>query len=238
MNRRMQMMMAAAREREDQEPRPGSEYNTARSESNGAGMNYGVEGRFRGDEQRDPDLREMRGGYEVENRGRRRDGRGRFRGEMEMRGGGEGGEMLAAYSGGEHMASAYEMRDNFPRMHKIGFSGQEEPMKKGHGQGKRLKLTEDMAEEWMENLCNADESEGPRWSREKVRRMMEDYHARGDLLEYYVVLNSLYADYCEVFRRYGISERPAFYLDMAKAFIEDEDAVDEKVAEYYAHIVK
>jgi len=45
--------------------------------------------------------------------------------------------------------------------------------------------------------------------------------AKIDPLEFWVILNSMYADYCKVLKKYGVGDKLDLYVDMAKAFIED-----------------
>ncbi len=57
----------------------------------------------------------------------------------------------------------------------------------------------------------------------------------GDAIEFWVAINLLYSDYCK-----AIQKTPAntldFYVDLARAFLDDEDAVPDKLAAYYHHI--
>jgi hypothetical protein len=57
------------------------------------------------------------------------------------------------------------------------------------------------------------------------------------MLEMYAVMNAMYADYHKVAKKFGV-DRDEFYACMAIAFIEDPDAVDNKVEEYYKHVVE
>jgi len=141
----------------------------------------------------------IRNEYEPpEGRYRRRDSRGRFRseGDMGMRGMAEDFEMedfgmedpMDAYGAGGYGAegafTGYSPRSSAPKMHKIGFSGEDDyeyPAMGGkHQKGK--KLTQEMAEEWMEGLENADESDGPHFDMGKVARIMEERNVRGNPL--------------------------------------------------------
>lgn len=103
----------------------------------------------------------------------------------------------------------------------------------------RLHLDREMAMLWTRDIINADGTTGPHWSMEKVRQVMDQ---RGmipgyDQLQFYAVLNSIYSDYCAVANKYGVN-KPEFYIDMAKAWIDDADAAENKAARYFAYIVK
>ena len=50
-------------------------------------------------------------------------------------------------------------------------------------------------------------------------------------------LKQMYADYQKAGKKFGV-DKPEFYACLAKLFIEDPDAVDNKVEEYVKHVVK
>lgn len=105
----------------------------------------------------------------------------------------------------------------------------------------KLKLPKEDMKRWGEMLRNADDSEGihfeKRMLKERIKKMDPDMdgYTEDDLC---MAANMLYSDYCEVIRPY-ISHEPEkeadFYLKMAKAFLEDEDAPDgsAKLAMYF-----
>ena len=94
---------------------------------------------------------------------------------------------------------------------------------------------------WGEMLVNADGSEGmhfeKRMLKERIKHMDDDMegYTEEDLC---MAANMLYSDYCEVLKPY-ISREPEkeadFYLKMAKAFLDDEDAPNgsAKLAMYF-----
>lgn len=100
------------------------------------------------------------------------------------------------------------------------------------------KLTREMAEEWMMNIRNEDGTKGAHWSFDQAKQVMAQKGVKADPIEFYAVLNTMYADYCKVFKKYGVGDKLDFYVDMAKAFIEDKDAEQGKVANYFYNIVK
>lgn len=105
----------------------------------------------------------------------------------------------------------------------------------------RLKLPREDMRRWGDMLINADGSEGmhfdKRMLKERIKQMDDDMegYTEDDLC---MTANMLYSDYCEVLKPY-ISREPEkeadFYLKMAKAFLDDEDAPDgsAKLAMYY-----
>lgn len=98
-------------------------------------------------------------------------------------------------------------------------------------------LDEAMAEEWMAGLHNADGTKGPHWDKEQVRQLVNQRKLDMDPIEAWVALNSIYSDYCKVAKAHNVNNID-FYVAMAKAFAEDEDAKDDKLALYYECIVK
>lgn len=56
-------------------------------------------------------------------------------------------------------------------------------------------------------------------------------------MEFYAAMNMLYSNFGEVFKKHDVATM-IFYVDMAKAFLEDEDAVKDKMEKYYRYIVK
>jgi hypothetical protein len=94
-----------------------------------------------------------------------------------------------------------------------------------------------MADEWMHGLRNADGTTGPHWDKEQVRQLVNQRKLNMDPLEAWVALNAVYSDYCKVAKSHNVNNID-FYVAMAKAFAEDEDAKDDKLALYYECIVK
>lgn len=191
----------------------------------------------------------------------RRDSRGRFmpRGEY---GADDGYEPDGGYESMERGSprSGYGARSEYePPRRRIGFitepvgeeyrqdasyNGADEmehrhsPMAMGRAYGRPEKLSREMADEWMRGLKNEDDSTGPHWNFEQAKQVMAQKGVKAEPLEFYAVLNAMYADYCKVFKKYGVGDRMDFYVDMARAFIEDKDAVDGKVAAYFENVVK
>lgn len=111
---------------------------------------------------------------------------------------------------------------------KIGFSSEHKPMKMDHN----------MAERWTKKMKNADGSTGAHWTMEQVKSVMAQHQVSGfQPAEFWAVMNSLYSDYCKVAKKFGV-DRPDFYMELAKAWLNDEDAVDDKAAAYFEYIVK
>lgn len=48
----------------------------------------------------------------------------------------------------------------------------------------------------------------------------------------------IYSDFSPVAKKHGLGGNMDFYVDMAKAWLDDKDAGSGKVAAYYEHIAK
>ena len=110
----------------------------------------------------------------------------------------------------------------------------------GHGHEPRLKLPKEDMKRWGEMLRNADGTRGMQFDKrmlmDRIKRMGEpEGYTEEDLC---MAANMLYSDYCAVLESH-VSRDPEkeadFYLKMAKAFLEDEDAPDgsAKLAMYF-----
>lgn len=111
----------------------------------------------------------------------------------------------------------------------------------GRGHEAKLKLPREDMKRWGQMLINADGTEGMHFDKRMLMERIK--HMGGDMEGYTeddlcMAANMLYSDYCEVLKPY-ISREPEkeadFYIKMAKAFLDDEDAPDgsAKLAMYY-----
>lgn len=237
----------------------GRDYN--RMEYNGSGMNYGgVEGRFRdrrGREHYDNGRFAPMRNYGGEARGERREGNDRTRPSS----GGEGDDDEYDYPGARHYPYPtpwYDREEGGGRpMNKIGFSLEgaayggeyrqtvERPemnemehrrSEMHRGGAMTEEFNRETADQWMAELQNEDGTTGPHWTYEQVRQAMSQKGLQGDPIEYYVVMNMMYSDYCGVAKKLGVNKLD-FYTEMSKAFLQDKDAPDDKLARYYECIV-
>lgn len=102
-------------------------------------------------------------------------------------------------------------------------------------------LTKDVAEDWVEGMQNADPEHpvGAKWSMETVKpiAMKNGFNTPDKQLEFWAVMNMMYSDYCEIAKKHGVSTMD-FYGDMAKAWMKDKDAVENKTAAYIEYVTK
>lgn len=89
---------------------------------------------------------------------------------------------------------------------------------------------------------NVDGTTGPHWTLEQTERVREHQSFSYDPHEFWIAMNMIYSDYAQVFKTYGVWDKIYLYADMAKAFLEDKDAVGgggaEKLSAYYNAVVK
>lgn len=111
----------------------------------------------------------------------------------------------------------------------------------GHQDRRNQKMDKHMAEEWTEQMKNADGTTGPHWPMEKIKPLMDQKPElqRFDFAEVYAVINMMYSDYCEVAKKFNANDID-FYVCMTKAWLNDKDAGagKSKTATYYEYIVK
>lgn len=128
-------------------------------------------------------------------------------------------------------------RVDYPRMDEMESRHGEKHS--GHASGKAIPpFNREMAEAWMAGLQNEDGSRGPHWSMEEVKAVMQQHGVRSDPTRLWAAMNAEYSDMVALARKHGV-DKPEFYLDSAMArWIDDKDAVSDKLAAYYTCIVQ
>lgn len=119
----------------------------------------------------------------------------------------------------------------------IGFASWEQKKQKKHEPREQEGLDEETAREWVESMIFSDGSKGPKWSLEQAEKMMTLVGAKCDPVEFWAILHAVYSDYSKVFKKYGM-DQPEIYASVAKAWLEDEDAVEDKAKAYFEHVVQ
>lgn len=92
---------------------------------------------------------------------------------------------------------------------------------------------------WVEDMEDDDGVKGGKYTWHQAQQYAMNMGITGQqrLLEFYWAMNAMYADFHKVGKKFGV-DKPEFYAHLAKCFIEDPDAKDNKVEEYVKHIVK
>ena len=171
--------------------------------------------------------------YEMESRrGQRRNSRGRFmRSEMDDED--DGMNTIGFYTGDE-INTTYSMDAGRHGRAEVEWRGGE--MQRGHG--KSTRFNHEIAMKWTKHMRNEDGSTGAHWSLDQVRKVMKERGIRRDEAAFFAIMNALYSDYCVVFKDHGLGDNLDFYIDMACAWLDDEDAVEDKAGAYYECVVK
>lgn len=104
---------------------------------------------------------------------------------------------------------------------------------KDHNKKEDTPLTKEEYSEWLESMKNEDGSIGAHWT--KAESNTFPHNSSEDCWN--AIMNMMYSDYFEVAMKYGVNY-PEFYADLAEAFITDKDAGENKVENYYRHVIK
>lgn len=140
-------------------------------------------------------------------------------------------EMYANYMG--EREDAIEPNEREGRGHMIGFTNRMGG--EGH-KGSKGKLTEAKAREWVQSMRGETSPPGEHWTMEQVKQLMAQNNVEHEPAEVYAIMNALYSDYCRVFKKYGFTD-PRAVLEMAMAWLKDDDAVPNKIMAYLEHVV-
>lgn len=130
----------------------------------------------------------------------------------------------------------YRMSVHYPQMHEMEHRGGGS-MEKGYADSKEpMPFTRETAEKWMRKLKNEDGTTGAHWPFEKTKQVMTQKSIDCDPVEFYAAMNMMYSDYAKVAKMLGMNTVD-FYVEMAKAFLDDKDAGPGKIAKYYEYVV-
>ncbi len=105
------------------------------------------------------------------------------------------------------------------------------------------KLSKTDIHHWKQMMENEDGSRGPHYDMQQIIQAAEKSNVRFedfDEKEFCMAVNMMYSDYCKVAKKYVAPDKElAFFADLAKAFLEDEDGPEasEKLALYFHCIV-
>ena len=109
---------------------------------------------------------------------------------------------------------------------------------KEYGKGVRVgRFTRDDAEEWTRRMRNADGSRGEHWSYEQTEQVRKQHGFDCNPTAFYAAMNMAYSDYYNTAKEFGLNNAD-FYANIAHDFLDDEDAVPNKIAVYRECIAK
>lgn len=99
------------------------------------------------------------------------------------------------------------------------------------------KLTKSGAEMWVRHMQNSDGSSGAHWDYNQTEQVRQQKGYKCDPVAFYAAMNMMYSDYCQAARDIGCNTVD-FYAAMAKAFLEDADAPEDKIERYIECVVR
>lgn len=99
------------------------------------------------------------------------------------------------------------------------------------------RLTREDAEEWTRHMKNADGSRGEHWSYEQTEQVRKQHGFDCNPTAFYAAMNMAYSDYYNTAKEFGLNNAD-FYANIAHDFLDDEDAVPNKIAVYRECIAK
>ena len=129
-----------------------------------------------------------------------------------------------------------------PRNHFIGKNEYRHDMEKGMHSMDEEEFSREDAREWVDGMINEDDKKphGGMWDENFVKPLAQRVGVPSDgsaFWEFYAVVNALHSDLCKVLAEYN-ADHPMCYAKLAKAWIHDKDAVDNKTKMYWECIVK
>lgn len=139
----------------------------------------------------------------------------------------EGGNITDMRTYGKRYNPQGNAAGEYPQHRQIGFR------QGGHQQEDGKHLTREKAEKWVQSMRSGDHR-GGKWKFDEIRQYASNYGVTGEqkVIDFFAVMNAMYSDYHKVAKKFGV-DKTDFYAELAKAFIDDEDAVDGKAAMYY-----
>ena len=106
----------------------------------------------------------------------------------------------------------------------------------GH-EAHRGRLSRDQAHAWVRHMEHEDGTKGEHWTCEQTTQVMRNKGYEFEPAEWYAIMNAMHADYFKVAKMFGV-DNIDFYAAMAKAWLCDEDAVEDKAKQYWEHVAK
>lgn len=104
-----------------------------------------------------------------------------------------------------------------------------------HAEGGAVSFEPQKAKEWVAQMQNSDGTKGEHFKPEHVEQLRSAHCPDCGRVEFWAAMNMMYSDYCEVAKKMNV-DKPEFYAHMAKAFLKDEDAGEEKLAKYMQYV--
>ena len=104
----------------------------------------------------------------------------------------------------------------------------------GH-EAHRGRLSREEANEWVQHMEHEDGTKGEHWYYEQTTQVLKNKGYDINCAEWYAIMNAMHADYFKVAKMFGV-DNIDFYAAMAKAWLCDDDAVEDKARQYWEHV--
>lgn len=102
-------------------------------------------------------------------------------------------------------------------------------------------FNEENAHKAVSKMENEDGTRGPHWSMEETTSLANQYGVRLDekfnKCDWYVALNMIYSDYYKVIVNISNSTHAKFFVEFAKAWMNDKDIDEGKMWYYYTYVM-
>ena len=101
------------------------------------------------------------------------------------------------------------------------------------------RMTKEKAEKWIRSMETPEGKPLQPISYAEAQRIAPNYDVGGeqDLMDFWIVINMVKSDYQDVGKKYA-GDAVDFYAALARDWLNDRDAVDDKLRAYKKHIVK
>jgi len=98
------------------------------------------------------------------------------------------------------------------------------------------KMSEEALREWVSNMKNTDGTTGAHWTIDATTAIRDKLGLKHICKhEFWAIMNSLYSDYGKTLTKANVT--PEVYGELARDWIEDDDAVKAKGSAYYRYVV-
>lgn len=99
-------------------------------------------------------------------------------------------------------------------------------------------LTPEDAKAWVDGMENQDGTRGMHWTKDQVANVAKAAGIKADTERMWVAINAVYSDIGKTLAKYGIT-KPEAIAEIAYAFwLDDADAVPDKLYAYWDYVVK
>jgi hypothetical protein len=129
------------------------------------------------------------------------------------------GDYGRVYADYDMPRSDYEMQEMRGRDYGMDYGMRD------YGEMEYGKMSHKDIEKWKKHLKNQDGTMGEHFKKDQVHQVARQIGVNPEEYGEHIfplVMNMMYSDYCAVAKKFGL-DRPDFYAELAKAFLNDKD---------------